>query len=701
MPSSAPGTHAAPAPSPPPGHAAAVRPATAGTAAVRRAQRVAALLADLDAEQLVAVTIDAAPLAILAGAGAGKTRVLTRRVAHRVLTGTAAAEHTVVVTFTRRAAGELRERLAHLGLGRAVTAGTFHGLAWGLLRQWWDDTRRPPSTLLTQPGTVLGPLLRQGRRSDAPPVPLAAVTAELTWARARLVTPEAYEAAARAAGRRPPLPPATMASLYARYDEAKRTQRLVDFDDVLWRCLGALEHDDAFAAAVRWRWRHLFADEFQDVNPLQLRFLHTLRGDRPDVCVVGDPHQAIYAWNGADPSVLTDVARHLPGVTVVRLGANHRTTPEILAVAEAVLPAAGVAAAPAQHPTAAGGDVPRVHATAHEAHEAATVAAICAQAHGPGLPWRAMAVLARTHAQLEPVRAALAAARIPHRLRAASSLLEEPAVQAWARDARLHHRLADALETPETAPRASGPDGTAAPDALATVLALAHDHLHLHGGATVEEFLAWLAATGNDHPGARPDTVELVTFHAAKGLEWPLVVVTGFEDGFVPSAGAGARPAARAEEARLAYVALTRARRHLHVTWARRRTVGGVVAERSPSPWLAALEQAVHALDARDDRPAVRALLHQARTVRASGEGQAPAVSAFEARRRALEQWRADQARAAQVAPDAVCATDLLEAVAAAAPRTADELAHVPGVSPFLLRRHGEGLLSALHAAAR
>jgi DNA helicase II / ATP-dependent DNA helicase PcrA len=588
-------------------------PPEAGPGGRQGAARRAALLAGLDDDQLAAVTIEAAPLAILAGAGAGKTRVLTRRIAYRVASDTARAEHVVVVTFTRRAAGELRERLGALGLHRSVTAGTFHALAWGLLRQWWTDRGRPSSELLPRPLSVLGPILQSGRRSGDPQVHAASVAAEISWAKARLVGPDGYEAAARAAGRRPGLPLPGVATLYERYEEAKRKRRVVDFDDVLWRCLGVLESDEAFAAAVRWRWRHLFADEFQDVNPLQFRLLDAWRGGRPDLCVVGDPHQAIYGWNGADPSLLADVARHLPGTTVVRLRANHRTTPEILSVAEALLPAAGGRAPVTQIPSAGSGPVPAVHACRDEAHEAALIARLLVDRRGPGSPWRSMAVLARTHAQLVPIRAGLAAARVPHRVRGAAGLLDHPAVAGWLAEARTAGTLAEALAdlndrlaADEEAAVAEAPDRTpdevraaaaAAADPLVAVAAVAADHLRVDPAASVGGFTAWLAATGDDQLGPAPDAVELATFHAAKGLEWATVVVAGFEDGFVPAAAA-TRAAARDEEARLAYVALTRAKRELHVTWAASRVVGARErAVRSPSPWLGDVTAAVERLE--------------------------------------------------------------------------------------------------------
>ncbi|MFP5376806.1 MAG: ATP-dependent helicase, partial [Acidimicrobiia bacterium] len=302
-----------------------------------------ALLDGLDPAQHRAVVCEAQPLCILAPAGSGKTRVLTRRIAHRVATGQAEAARVLTLTFTRKAAGELRARLGALGVREPIAAGTFHAVAYAQLRRRWADRGERPPVLLERKARLLAPLLPRARagagaRATVQPADLAA---EVEWAKARLVPPSRYEAEVEAAGRRPPLPPATMAALYERYEHDKRRKGLVDFDDLLMLCALALEGDREFAAAQRWRFRHLFVDEFQDVNPVQFRLLQGWLGDRRDLCVVGDPDQAIYSWNGADPTLLTDFGRHFPGAEVVRLDRNYRSTSQIVAVGRAVLPPGG------------------------------------------------------------------------------------------------------------------------------------------------------------------------------------------------------------------------------------------------------------------------------------------------------------------------------------------------------------------------
>src|SRR5215211_2624993 len=291
------------------------------------------LLSGLTAPQLEAVTTPGQPLCILAGAGSGKTRVLTRRIAWRVSDGQALASHVLALTCTRRAADELSSRLAALGVRDQVAAGTFHAIAYAQLRRRWADSGQRPPALLDRKTRILARLL-PARRSPSDVGP-AEIAGEIEWAQARMVSPAGYAEAVAAAGRKPPMPAAAVTAIYERYQQEKRRQHLVDFDDLLLACAQALETDPAFAATQRWRFRHLFVDEFQDVNPLQFRLLEAWRDRRDDLCVVGDPRQAIYSWNGADPRYLTGFAERFEGATVVHLDENHRSTPQVVAVADA------------------------------------------------------------------------------------------------------------------------------------------------------------------------------------------------------------------------------------------------------------------------------------------------------------------------------------------------------------------------------
>ncbi|MBO0886587.1 MAG: ATP-dependent helicase, partial [Acidimicrobiales bacterium] len=383
----------------------------------------ARLLEGLDEAQRHAVTVDAAPLCVLAGAGSGKTRVVSRRIAWRVANGSATGRHVLALTFTRKAAGELRERLAGLGVRDQVAAGTFHALAYAQLRRWWADRGRTAPVLLDRKGALLHRLLGSSpaaRGEATASSVLGPLATEIEWAKARLLRPDSYADAAVGAGRRPPIAPSAVAELYARYETEKRRRGLVDFDDLLVVLAEAMEAEEELAAAQRWRFRHLFVDEFQDVNPAQWRLLSCWLGDRTDLCVVGDPNQAIYGWNGADPAMLTTFARRWPGATVVRLDANYRSSPQVLSVAGAVLsPDVGPAAGPTLlRPHRPDGPVPEVVSYDSDRAEAAGIARRLRHARPPGSAWARLAVLARTNAQLVLVEEALAAARIPCRVAA-------------------------------------------------------------------------------------------------------------------------------------------------------------------------------------------------------------------------------------------------------------------------------------------
>ena len=384
------------------------------------------LLGDLDPSQRAAVTSDAAPLAILAGAGSGKTRVLTRRIAWQARTERIDPAHTLAVTFTRKAAGELSRRLGALEV-RGVTAGTIHSIALGQLRRHAAERGRTMPAVLERKARILGPLV--GGRGPSARMAAAEIASEIEWAKARLIGPDEYAAAVARAGRTPPRPATEVASIYKSYEREKRSRGVVDFDDLLWWCADALEQDTEFAAAQRWRIRHLFVDEFQDVSPAQLRLLRGWLGERSDLCVVGDPDQAIYTFAGADPSFLTDFARHFRGASSVRLECNYRSTPEVVAAGEALLADAG-RSRPARRAVRPNGIAPIVTIYDTDDDEAAGIAERLRAAHDSGVAWSDLAVLYRTNAQSARFEEALTRAAIPLKVRGDGRFLERPEVRA-------------------------------------------------------------------------------------------------------------------------------------------------------------------------------------------------------------------------------------------------------------------------------
>ncbi len=430
---------------------------------------------------------------------------------------------------------------------------------------------------------------------------------EIHWAQVSMLGPAEYEDGARGSGR--DIGGGTtrraVAEVYAMYVAEKKQRGLIDLDDLVTRCASLLEDDETAAAAQRWRVRHLFVDEFQDVNPAQWRLLRAWLGDGRDLFVVGDPRQAIYAWNGADPSLLDRLPELLPGTSVVRLDENHRSTPQVLCAAGAAL---GTGPGPTSRPD---GSWPEVRAFDDDDDEATALARWLRAMHRPGRPWSHLAVLARTNSRLDPVARALTRAGIPHRVSGgAREAAEGRAALAELRRVPRTRRLRSALAELVVARHAAGYDQTrpgddeapTPPAGLPAALArLADEHALEDPDATVGEFLDWVFASGD---GAleldTADGVELSSFHRAKGLEWPAVAVIGLEDGMVPIAYA-TTPAARAEERRLLYVALSRAEDELWCSWARTRRAGDRTWRCDPSPLLAAVADASRDGGARPD----------------------------------------------------------------------------------------------------
>ncbi len=673
------------------------------------------LLRGLNADQRTAVTTAGSPLRILAGAGSGKTRVLTHRIAYLAETAAADPARVLAVTFTRKAAAELRERLGRLGLREGIQAGTFHAIAYAQLRQRWEERGIRPPELLDRKVGFIARLCPSGPRT----LPLD-VTAEIEWASARLVEPQDYPAAAVAADRDPPLEPDVMAELFARYRETKKRRRVVDFDDLLRLATRDLRADPVYATARRWRFRHIYVDEFQDVNPLQHALLSAWLGSESTLCVVGDPNQAIYTWNGADARYLVDFERFFPGSTTLTLSDNYRSTPEILAAANAVL-ASGHAQVMALRANRPPGRAPVIRQFGDDRAEARAVVRNCRDLRRPGEAWRSQAVLVRTNSQAAVLSESFSAAGIPHRVRGGGSLLDQPEVtEALARLRRALsvrdfvvdcERLSDA---PQRAPDTGGtPDGEPHLNAqrranLSELVRLGNEYLALDPNGSPGDFSAWLHATlrDTDHSG---DAVEIVTFHAAKGLEWQIVHVAGLEKGFVPIHHAEEDPEAIEEERRLLYVALTRARDELHCYHAESRTFGSRTVRRTPSPWIEDIRRGLGPPARRPGRDEVarnaataRSRLRERSATRRRSSGRAEDelserdAALFES----LRAWRRNQASKADVPAYVVFSDATLRAVAGARPASIDELLDLPGIGPVKAERFGPDLLRLVGEAS-
>jgi ATP-dependent DNA helicase UvrD/PcrA len=579
-----------------------------------------AVLASLDPEQREVALATRGPVCVLAGAGTGKTRAIAHRIAYGVRTGVVSPGHVLAVTFTTRAAGELRGRLRQLGgpggAGMAqVQARTFHAAALRQLTHFWPRTvgGRPPAVLDSKV-SLLSEAARQLRvRAGLPE--LRDVAGEIEWAKVTQAQPEDYPAAAAAAGRTPPLGVETTARLYGGYEQLRRERHLVDFESVLELTAAILAEHRLAAAEVHDRYRYFVVDEYQDVNPLQKLLLDAWTAGREEVCVVGDPRQTIYSFTGATPSYLTGFTAEFPQATVVRLVRNYRSTPQVVALANrltgavpgrrgrpgqgSALPGGpggpGGPALVAQRPT---GPEPEFAEHSDEVAEAEAVAARARDLVAEGVPPRGMAVLVRTNAQTERFERAFAEAGVPCQVRGAERFFDRGEVRQAVRllraaltSARVPTpRVQDAggtMLTPAAEVRhvLSGLGLTLEPPAgrgparerwesLAAVAQLAEDFCAVTPGAGLAGVVAELAHRATIEHAPALDGVTLASLHAAKGLEWDVVFLPGLTEGNLPIVHAQTDEAV-AEELRLLYVGVTRARQRVYLSWALARSPGG------------------------------------------------------------------------------------------------------------------------------
>ncbi|HET6944390.1 MAG TPA: ATP-dependent DNA helicase UvrD2 [Gaiellaceae bacterium] len=593
----------------------------------------------LNDEQRAAVEATRGPVCILAGAGTGKTTTITRRIAWQVASGAFAPGELVAVTFTDKAAGELRARLRTLGV-EGVRASTFHSAALALLRRFSGDV-----------GTILSTkalLLRQIGNRLPPPYkfrPAGDLATEIEWAKNRRLTPDTYLGSLD--DHEPPIPAELAHRVFREYERRKSDAGALDFEDLLERTIQVLEGDEGPLELVRERWRAFTVDEYQDVNLLQQSLLDLWLGDRDELCAVGDDYQSIYGFTGASAQWLLELPRRFPHAQVVRLEWNYRSTPQVLALANRLVPSLG-GAEKTLRPTVADGPEPVVQpAVAPTARIAELVRA--------GVPLEDQAVLVRTNARTADVEEELHEADIPFQ---GASLLTRDAAR----------RLLKAIA------RSSGPAG---PVVRAT--ALAHGWLERppeklgEREQTRQADLARLVRLAESFDG---DTqafvaslherfgatagrgVHLLTLHRAKGLEFEAVHLPRLEENELPH-----RRADVDEERRLLYVGLTRAKRHLTVTW-----------DGKPSRFLRELgsNQAARNPVAREQLPA-----------------------GFDV----LREWRSERAKADEVPAYVVFHNTTLAEIAARRPRTLAELAAVPGVGPAKLERYGSDVLDALAQA--
>ena len=642
------------------------------------------LLLGLDDSQLHAVTVDAEPLAILAGAGSGKTRVLTRRIAWRSTKGKEDPRRVLALTFTRKAAGELRSRLANLGLRDQIAAGTFHSVAYSQLRIYWQDRGIKEPTLLTNKISFVTNLLPRDKRSTD----TLDVVAEIEWAKARRIAPETYFSEAEKHGRTPPLTLQEVSAIYKSYEELKAERKFLDFDDLLGYCAKIIRSDRSFGDAQKWRFRNFYVDEFQDVNPLQFSLLSAWLDGRSSLCVVGDPNQAIYAWNGAEADHLVRFTDHFRDSSVVTLNNNYRSTPQIVETASCLLESVEVEA------TRGGGSNPSIVSYPDEDVEAKSIAQRVKEIHIAGGKWSNQAILVRTNAQTEIFASALQKLEIPVKTISGSGLLDRKDIKTVISalensEIPLGQEIADlnSLENQSfTGDTSTTESDTERVVALSELQRLGEEYLALDPEAKSSSFIKWLKSQSQNLYGVSDDAVEISTFHRSKGLEWPVVHIAGLEQGLVPIAHAR-DSSAIAEERRLLYVALTRAKDKVFCSWATHRNFSGSKRRRDPSPWLFNIERAIKNLE--------KPLSHEEQLKRVkSSRRRKPENNLDETRQvRELKEWRLSMSRAADVPAFVIFNDETLLDLVEVQPANLDELLSVKGIGPVKAERYGKEIL--------
>jgi ATP-dependent DNA helicase UvrD/PcrA len=613
----------------------------------------------LNAEQRRAVETVRGPVVILAGAGSGKTTTITRRMANQVTTGAFEPRQILAVTFTDKAAGEMRARLGALGV-TGVNARTFHSAAYAQLRYLGT---KPVGEVIASKAVIL----RSIAGSLPAPYryrPVGDLATEIEWARNRRVQPAEYRDVV--GDHEPPIPLDLMYGVYREYERRKDRRNVVDFEDLLELAIRMYEQDPLAVATFRGRYAAFTVDEFQDVNLLQYTLLERWLGDRDDLCAVGDDYQAIFGFTGASPRYLLDLPTRFVRTKVFKLETNYRSSPQILDVANVLAPALGGARKTLR---AANGSGPRpeIMAFSDDVEESRFVAERARQLHSQGVPYESIAVLYRVGFRAETFGESLGEMKIPYQVRD-GSFLTRPA----ARRVISFFRSSDRTDISAAVRRTALKEGwqenadeelserelTRQKD-LSRLIKLAEEFDD--GQRTASDFVTDLMARFSDEGTARG--VNLLTYHRAKGLE--------FDAAFLPRLNEGELPYKRAlgssaleEERRLLYVGMTRARRHLFFSYL-------IGKSHKPSRFMHEL-----ALVAKVEPKAFH-------------KRESPAAAA-------LRRWRLERAREAGVPAYVVFNDRTLDEIAHKLPRTRAELASVSGMGPLRVNGYGEEILKLL-----
>jgi len=691
------------------------------------------LTAGLDDEQHEAVLAPRGPVCVLAGAGTGKTRTITHRIAQLVASGHVAAGQVLAVTFTQRAAGEMRSRLRALdaaagtgsGVG-GVQAVTFHAAALRQLRYFWPrlvgDTRWE---LMDTKFAVVARAANRTRMNTSTD-DVRDLAGEIEWAKASLIGPEQYATAVAAEGRDIPMDAEKIAAVYTAYEALKvrdETVTLLDFDDLLLHTAAAIENDVAIAEEFRDRYRCFVVDEYQDVTPLQQRVLSAWLGDRDDLTVVGDANQTIYSFTGATPRFLLDFSRRFPDATVVRLERDYRSTPQVVSLANQVIAAARGRVAGSKLQLSgqrAPGPAPSFNEHPDEHAEAAAVAATIARLIESGTPASEIAVLYRVNAQSAIYEEALTEAGVAYQVRGGEGFFSrqeiKQALLALQRTAERgsENDLVGALPDVVRAVleplglTAEPPTGTRARerwDALTSLAELVDDEVAQRPQLQLPGLLAELRMRADARHPPVVQGVTLASLHAAKGLEWDAVFLVGLADGTLPISHAlahGADSEPVEEERRLLYVGITRARVHLALSWALARAPGGRQS-RKPSRFLNGIapqtRQETGPNKSRRNRgtPSRCRVCNKDLTTPAAimlRRCESCGGDVNEELLLSLKAWRTDLARDLKMPPYIIFSDNTLIAIAEMLPADDAALIAIPGIGARKLEQYGADVLN-------
>ncbi|MEU1862217.1 ATP-dependent DNA helicase UvrD2 [Streptomyces gardneri] len=693
-----------------------------------------AVLDGLDPEQREVALALSGPVCVLAGAGTGKTRAITHRIAYGVRAGILQPASVLAVTFTNRAAGEMRGRLRQLGAG-GVQARTFHSAALRQLQFFWPKAvgGDMPRLLERKIQLVADAAARCRIRLDRNE--LRDVTSEIEWAKVTQTVPADYPAAVAKSVRDAPRDPAEISQIYALYEQLKRDRSVIDFEDVLLLTVGILQDRHDIAEQIRRQYQHFVVDEYQDVSPLQQRLLDLWLGDRDNLCVVGDASQTIYSFTGATPDHLLNFRNRHANATVVKLVRDYRSTPQVVHLANGLLSQARGRAAEHRLELISQrdpGPEPVYTEYADEPAEAEGTARRIRDLIAARVPAGEIAVLYRINAQSEVYEQALADAGVPYQLRGAERFFERQEVREagialrGAARAGGNDSLLDDVEDLPAQVRAvlstkgwttKPPSGSGAVrdrwESLAALVRLAEDFARAKSGATLSDLVAELDERAAAQHAPTVQGVTLASLHAAKGLEWDAVFLVGLTEGMMPITYAKTDEQVE-EERRLLYVGVTRARVHLSLSWALSRAPGGR-ASRCPSRFLKGLRPGSGSLGSvgvtgsggiergiaggrRKPRGPVLcrvcgATLTEAGAMKLMRCEDCPS-DMDEGLYERLRDWRSEQAR--ELAQPAYCVfTDkTLMAIAERVPTTDGELSSIAGVGIRKLDRFGADVLA-------